>query len=134
MYIFILPLFLKMAEPHRWGNAPINSAGGEIAHKVGISHAQDFYRHGGNSGYFNDNTVRSDKNHGTEYYKFTGPIRNDAIMKQAEQNIKVKWEQKKYNPLTHNCRQYKNAVNKEYGKLAREQGIAPRDGIIQRRF
>ncbi len=100
MYIFILPLFLKMAEPHRWGNAPINSAGGEIAHKVGIS----------------------------------GPIRNDAIMKQAEQNIKVKWEQKKYNPLTHNCRQYKNAVNKEYGKLAREQGIAPKDGIIQRRF
>ena len=92
--MYILPLFLQMAEPHRWGNAPINSAGGEIAHKVGISHAQGFYRHGGNSGYFNDNTVRSDKNHGTEYYKFTGPIRNDAIMKQAEQNIKVKWEQK----------------------------------------
>ena len=66
--------------------------------------------------------------------ELTGPIRNDAIMKQAEQNIKVKWEQKSIIHLLIIVDNIKNAVNKEYGKLAREQGIAPKDGIIQRRF
>lgn len=124
MYIFILPLFFQMAEPHRWGDRDLdNKILKNVPHPV--KHSQGFYKDGSSSGYFKDGQFRKDNGHTQQEYKFTGPIRNDAVMKQAEQNIQQSWEQKKYNPFTHNCRQYKNAVNREYNKIAPKYGYGP---------
>lgn len=37
---------------------------------------------------------------------------------------------KKYNPLTHNCQEYKVKVNIEYGKIAKSKGLPPKNGPI----
>lgn len=117
MYILI-PLFFQLSESHKWQDRNLdNPVLRHAPHPV--KHSQGFYKDGTSSGYFRDGQFRRDIGHTEqEYKKARGPFRVDSIMKQAEKNVQQTWSEKKYNPIFHNCRQYKKAVNEEYNRLA----------------
>lgn len=129
MFAIMFSLFFQLAEPHRWGDRPLDDR--RAAHfPRPAQHAQGFYGDGTNSGYFKDGKVREDKGHTINDYKFHGPTRDDALMKQAEANVQKTWGNKEYNWRKHNCRDYKNAVNDEYARLAKNKGLKTYGGII----
>ena len=126
MFALILPLFFQFGQPAVWGDRPLDNVHGAQHFPRQAQHAQVFYNNGQNAGYFNDGQVRADHGHNKNDYNFKGhPMRDDATLKQAQQNIDAKWKEKKYGIIGHNCRQYKNEVNKEYNRIAGQNGFGP---------
>ncbi len=69
------------------GRVPFNGRGP-------IRHDNIWYDDGTNSGFFNDDTIRSDRGHTREEYDFTRDPRqyDDDLMRDAERNVQKDWD------------------------------------------
>ena len=77
-----------------------------------------------NIGFFGDNgnfnkpgVVRPDSGHARGDYIFRGSIYDDAIMRQALQNIEQYWDNSTYNVSGKNCQGFSDALRSEYFRI-----------------
>lgn len=63
----------------------------------------------------NDNgEVRSDDDAKRQDYKFSGPVYDDKIMRQAVNNIRSRWDNGDYCVVGNNCQDFADALRQEY--------------------
>jgi len=93
-------------------------------------HAQIWYDDGTNSGFFQDDTIRSDIGHTIGDYDFTkySKYYDDDLMKQAEMIVQQTWDMDWRMPWNepwdwNNCQDYAEAVMNAYESLERNKSI-----------
>jgi RHS repeat-associated protein len=106
---------------------------------IGLLHENGFYDNGGNVGYF-PSGIGPDNPAALGNYQRTGPIYNDAIMRQAEQNLRNNghwlpddpnepWYSNSnpndYDLTLHNCQDFTDALRAEYRRLGGSTTPAP---------
>jgi RHS repeat-associated protein len=103
------------------GRLPFNGQGR-------IRHDNIWYDDETNSGFFNDDTIRSDRGHTREEYDFSRDPRqyDDDLMRDAERNVQkdwdMDWRMPWWNPGDwNNCQDYVEAVREEYDRLEKER-------------
>ncbi len=93
-----------------------------------LRHDQIWYDDDSNSGFFNDDTIRSDYGHNRKEYDFSRDTKyyDDCLLKLAEGNVQRRWDKDWRMPLWepwnwNNCQDYVNAVRAEYNTLEQTQ-------------
>ena len=86
-----------------------------------IRHDQIWYDDNTNSGFFDDDIVRSDSNHTRSDYDFRRDPNyyDDNVMRDAERNVLSNWNMD-WRLLNNNCQDYVDAVRREYERLQRK--------------
>ena len=91
-------------------------------------HEQIWYDDGTNSGFFQDDTIRSDIGYTIDDYDFSADKKHydDCLMRQAEKNVQKYWDMDWRMPWYarwnwNNCQDYVRAVKREYEFLEEQR-------------
>lgn len=111
---------------------PLDLSGVQDTTSGPLHHDRFLYDNGDDSGYYGDSTIREDRASQDlqNKYQNVGEYLNDAILRQAEANLRSQWHFDKtapetasiflYNLLFHNCQDYADAVMEEYRRMLDE--------------
>jgi RHS repeat-associated protein len=108
----------------RIGSRPLDSKQIPFNGDWRLRHDQIWYDDGQNSGFFDDDTIRSDRVFPRDAYDFRRDPRyyDDALMREAEQSILRYWDMD-WRLLDNNCQDYADAVRDKYERLKREREL-----------
>jgi len=104
------------------GSRPLDSSWVPFNGRGRLRHDQIWYDDDTNSGFFDDDAIRTDRNHTRNDYNFNRDPNHydDNVMRDAERNVQRNWDMD-WRLRNNNCQDYINAVRREYERLRRER-------------